>query len=125
MWVADPLRVRACVPPSLSAVAHISDNNHKELIEQSPPNARTRIYYRNVVARQTALNELTEVTSEKHHCPAATSHHYTYTVCSHTCTAATAAAEHTVSALLSPSLSPSLPPSLSPSHPLSLRRHCR
>ena len=38
----------------------VSDNAHKKLVEPSPKDARTHIYYRNVIARQ-AESTLTEV----------------------------------------------------------------
>ena len=39
----------------------VSDNAHKKLVEPSPKDARTHIYYRNVIARQQAESTLTEV----------------------------------------------------------------
>ena len=42
----------------------ISDNDHKYEIESSPHDARTRIFYRDAVARATALKALTNVLEE-------------------------------------------------------------
>ena len=42
----------------------VSDNKHKPLVEQSPKEARTHIYYRNVIARQTAEAQLQEIMRE-------------------------------------------------------------
>lgn len=39
----------------------VSDNDHKSRIEESPKNARTHVYYRNVIARETAANALGHV----------------------------------------------------------------
>ena len=39
----------------------VSDNAHKHMIEPSPKDARTHIYFRNVIARQQAESHLLEV----------------------------------------------------------------
>ena len=43
----------------------ISDNAHKALIEKSPKDARTHLYYRNVVAREIVKARLSEVMREQ------------------------------------------------------------
>ena len=47
-----------------SCLCQVSDNAHKKFVEPSPKDARTCIYYRNVIARQTAESALTEVMRE-------------------------------------------------------------
>ena len=42
----------------------IHNNSHKRLIGQSPKDARTHIFYKNVMAREEAFNELTQVLRE-------------------------------------------------------------
>jgi CRP-like cAMP-binding protein len=44
----------------------ISDNEHKKLIEVSPRTARTRIYYRNLMAREQALKTLNDTMHSDH-----------------------------------------------------------
>uniref|UniRef100_A0A7S3AWP1 Uncharacterized protein n=1 Tax=Haptolina ericina TaxID=156174 RepID=A0A7S3AWP1_9EUKA len=45
----------------------ISKNEHKSEIEKSPKDARTRVYYRHVMAREQALSALTKVLREAGH----------------------------------------------------------
>ena len=45
----------------------ISDNRHKSQIEQSPKDSRTKIFYKNVMAREEALAALTKVLREVGH----------------------------------------------------------
>ena len=42
----------------------IHDNAHKPLVEASPKDARTKIFYKNVMAREEALNAMTKVLRE-------------------------------------------------------------
>ena len=43
----------------------ISDNSHKDQVEESPREARTKIYYKNVMARELASNAMGKVLREK------------------------------------------------------------
>jgi len=45
----------------------ISENQHKRMVETSPANARTKIFYKNVMAREEALAALTKVLREIGH----------------------------------------------------------
>ena len=45
----------------------ISNNDHKKLVENSPKDARTKIFYKNVMAREEALATLTKILREAAH----------------------------------------------------------
>jgi len=45
----------------------ITDNEHKKEVERSPKDARTKIFYKNVMAREEALNTLNKVMKEGEH----------------------------------------------------------
>ena len=55
----------------------IHDNAHKVLVEASPKDARTKIFYKNVMAREEALNALTKVLRESPHLEIAISQIFT------------------------------------------------
>jgi len=50
----------------------ISDNSHKDQVEESPRDARTTIYYKNVMAREMANNTMAKVLRENAHAMAIT-----------------------------------------------------
>ena len=71
----------------------ISDNLHKKDVEKSPKDARTKIFYKNVMAREEALATLTKVMQlggddlevgaprTTHHAPRTTHHYYSFAAC--------------------------------------------